>query len=44
MEMSQVEFAVDTEVNTQAEQTRISVLDDLQLAIVGGGIGTVIVG
>lgn len=44
MEMSQVEFVVDTEVQSQAEQARISVLDDLQLALVGGGIGTVIVG
>ncbi len=44
MEMSQVEFSVETEVQNQADQSRVSVLDDLQLALVGGGIGTVVVG
>lgn len=44
MEMSQMEFSVGTEVQNQVEQSRVSVLDDLQLALVGGGIGTVVVG
>ena len=44
MEMSQVEFSVAAEVQTQPDQTRLSVLDDLQLALVGGGIGTVVFG
>ena len=43
MEVARVECAAIEEIMTQANEIEVHQLNDLQLALVGGGIGEVIV-
>ena len=43
MEVARVEVAAIEEIMTQANEIEVRQLNDLQLALVGGGIGEVIV-
>ena len=43
MEVAKIEVAAIEEVITQANGIEVRLLNDLQLALVGGGIGEVIV-
>jgi len=44
VEMNKIEVAAIEKLNDQIAETSVAELDELQLALVGGGIGIVIVG